>query len=175
MAKNEYVIEGLIVKIKLTQGQWAIIDEKNFELVKQYKWHSAWNPDTKTCYVTTTVRNQNTGKRTTLRMHRLIMGATDPKMHVDHWDHNTLNNLESNLRLATNSQNHMNRIKRNNTSSKYKGVHLHKTNKKWLARIIIDGERKNLGYFLSEVEAARAYNKAAIAHYKEFALLNVIA
>ena len=44
--------------------------------------------------------------------------------------------------------------------SRYKGVCLHKASSKFLARISIDGERRNLGYFEDEVEAARAYDRA---------------
>ena len=43
---------------------------------------------------------------------------------------------------------------------RFKGVCLHKASNKFLARISIHGERRNLGYFDDEVQAARAYDRA---------------
>lgn len=42
-------------------------------------------------------------------------------------------------------------------TSRYKGVSLHKRTGKWTARITVNGERKFLGYFSTEIEAHRAY------------------
>jgi len=43
--------------------------------------------------------------------------------------------------------------------SKYQGVCWHKGHKKWLVRAVMNGKSKYLGYFLSEEEAAQAYQK----------------
>lgn len=59
------------------------------------------------------------GKR--VRLHRLIMGASLGD-EVDHEDRNKLNARKNNLRLATSSQNKMNREIQNNNTSGYKGV-----------------------------------------------------
>ena len=45
---------------------------------------------------------------------------------------------------------------------------------KWCAYVNVLGRRQWLGYFDDERDAGRAYNAAAIEHFKEFALLNVI-
>lgn len=58
-------------------------------------------------------------------------------------------------------QNRNKRIPRNKTS-KYRGVSLCKRRGKWKAIIGFERERKHIGYFNSEREAARAYNKEAI-------------
>jgi len=58
------------------------------------------------------------------------------------------------------------------TYSKYKGVHWHKLHKKWAARITFERKQIHLGYFLSEIEAAKAYDRAAIKYHGEFAYLN---
>ena len=47
------------------------------------------------------------------------------------------------------------------TSSKYIGVTLRKSSQQWQAEIRINGKRKYLGNFSTQVEAAVAYNKAA--------------
>lgn len=44
--------------------------------------------------------------------------------------------------------------------------------KPWVARICVHGEKKHLGYFAREEEAARAYNKAAKIYHKDRASLN---
>jgi hypothetical protein len=116
----------------------------------------------------------NKGHQRFHRMHRLIMGATDPKIFVDHIDHNGFNNQKSNLRLCTNSQNCMNKIKNPNSTSKYKGVSLNKESKKWAAHITKDYKNYYIGLFDNEIGAALAYNKKAKELHGEFALLNIL-
>ena len=45
--------------------------------------------------------------------------------------------------------------------SKYVGVSWFKQTKKWMASIMIDGKKKNLGYYHDEKEAARVYDEQA--------------
>lgn len=94
--------------------------------------------------------------------------------YIDHIDSNKLNNNISNLREVTCSQNGMNRKSNKNSSSKYKGVCWHKQTQKWCTHIAINGKDKHIGYFISETEAALAYNDAAIKYFDEYAKLNEV-
>src|ERR1700678_3633727 len=109
-------------------------------------------------------------------IHRLLaltfIPNPDNKPIVDHIDRNKLNNDLSNLRWCSQIENSHNRHKRNNTSSKYKGVGWHKQDKKWIVRIRKDNKCIYLGFFDDEVMAAKKYNEKAIELFGEFASLN---
>jgi HNH endonuclease/AP2 domain len=93
---------------------------------------------------------------------------------IDHIDRDSANNVWSNLRLATRYQNNCNTRKRQNRSSKYKGVFYDKKSGKWRAYIYYELQRYNLGSHEHEVDAARAYNAKALELHGEFAVLNEI-
>ncbi len=59
----------------------------------------------------------------------------------------------------------------NNTSG-YKGVSLFGRDSKWKAQIQVDGKKRHLGYFDDKIEAAKAYDRAALELHGEFAVLN---
>lgn len=97
------------------------------------------------------------------------------KTMIDHRNNIKHDNSIENLRLATLKQNSANASKwLRSTSSQFKGIYWSEHNKKWRAQIMLDENRKHLGYFPSEVEAAKAYNIAAIAAFGEYAKLNDI-
>jgi hypothetical protein len=62
--------------------------------------------------------------------------------------------------------------KNNPPTSKYIGVSWHKVMSKWRARIMFKGKDYMLGYFITEEDGARAYNKKALELLGEFAKLN---
>jgi len=94
-------------------------------------------------------------------MHREVLKVKDNEM-IDHINGNGLDNRKENLRLATRSQNMQNSKKRKKTSSKYKGVGWSKKTKKWRARIwTVSGKCIHIGYFVSELDAAKAYDEKA--------------
>lgn len=63
------------------------------------------------------------------------------------------------------------RYKQDKTSI-YRGVHWYKSRNKWQAKIMVNYKHKTLGYFYDEIEAAEAYNEAALRFHGEKAKLN---
>lgn len=93
---------------------------------------------------------------------------------VDHINGNGTDNRRENLRIASHAQNLANRDGWRNSSSKYKGVTFYKRDQKWQAKIAPHGKSIHLGYFEDEMEAAKAYNAAALQHFGAFARLNEV-
>lgn len=155
-------------KIPLTQGKYALVDDTDYELLKQHTWFVH-----KGLYSHYAVRNEkdDIGKFRFVWMHREIMQTPDGFL-TDHIDGNGLNNQRTNLRVCTAQQNQHNRAPHKNCSSKYKGVSWKNSGKKWVVRIHHNYQSKHVGVFADEIEAARAYDKAAKEAFGEFARLN---
>jgi hypothetical protein len=148
---------------------WAVVDEADYERVMTHKWHAACS--LRVTYAAASVRIN--GRRTTISLHRFILDVLDDaSVEVDHIDTDGLNNRRSNLRLASRAENSRNRRSRRGTSSRYKGVSWNKNAKAWVANIARDGRMMYLGYFSSEIEAARAYDYEAVVLHGDFARLN---
>ena len=146
--------------IPLGNGHYAYVDAADYEWLRQWTWHTYDDG-----YA---VRNEN-GKQ--ILMHRQIMQP--PKgMVVDHIDGNRANNCRFNLRVCTRQQNIRNNRKHSGSSSRFKGVGYLKHCRKWYARLWCTGKWIWLGYFMDEVEAARAYDRKAVELFGEYARLN---
>lgn len=150
----------------------ALVDEADFPLVTAYSWHPLVRANV--TYACASRSND------TIYMHRLIVG-TAGELHVDHRNRDGLDNRRANLRIATRTQNRVNSRKPRRadgqpSASSLKGVYCHRRNGrwtgKWLARIGIDGKSRYLGLFASEIDAARAYDAAALEAWGEFARPN---
>ena len=105
-------------------------------------------------------------------MHREVIKVPDD-MYVDHINQNGLDNRKANLRPATCAQNIRNRKKFFNKSrSRYKGLLWDRHYKKWRVRIHLNRTQIQIGVFDDEIEAAKAYDRAAKKYHGEFASLN---
>ena len=106
------------------------------------------------------------------RIHRLIMGVTDPKIIVDHVNRDPLDNRKLNLRLCTVAENNRNsRPSSTRNTSGFKGVS-RTMSKKWVARIQYNGKDMHVGTFTTPQAAAEAYDKKASELFGEFACTN---
>lgn len=150
--------------IPLTQNRFAIVDDEDYDSVinSGIKWCLSVNHD---CYYALGHKGTQRG----ISMHRLILDISGDE-RVDHIDCNGLNNTRANLRLATPAQNMYNRRMNKNNKTGYKGVRIDQG--KYRADIRKDGKMKFLGFFDNLIDAAKAYDQAAIKLFGEFARTN---
>ena len=170
-------IEGETFTIYLTQGQSTVVDAIDADL-DRFMWQ-AYFDDGYTGggkYVARRSSWIGKNKRANQFLHRVILSRVmnRPLLReelVDHIDTNPLNNRRDNLRLATTSQNAMNKGKPVTNTSGFKGAHYHKLSRVWEAAITVNGKQKHLGSFGTAEEAYEAYCKAAKQYFGEFARL----
>ena len=155
--------------IPLTRGYFTMVDKTDLSLVSTINWHV--HASKRGYYA----RGKLKGGKS-VYLHRYIMEVSDPTTEVDHVNGDCLDNRRHNLRVVSRSGNNRNRTKRLAGSSIYKGVRFMPRNRKWAARLCV-GTRGNvtehhLGSFLSETEAALAYDAAARCLFGEYGRFN---
>jgi hypothetical protein len=161
----------LTKEIQLTQGKIALVDDEDYNVLQKLRFYAVNNSGW--WYAVTHLPREGKPQRRVF-MHRLILNPPKNKQ-VDHINGNTLDNRRCNLRLATNSQNHMNSKKYSNDSlSQYKGVSWNSASTQWFAQIMVNQKLLHIGTFASEVDAAHAYDDKARELFGEFARLNFI-
>lgn len=102
----------------------------------------------------------------------MIENGSLPNSFIDHIDGNPLNNVITNLRLATHSQNMFNLKTPITNTSGYKGVHFHKGARKWRSVAWQNNKPVHIGMFDDPIDAAKAYNNWCIQHRGTFARIN---
>lgn len=156
-------------QITLPNGKVALVDDEDFERVNAYKWGVLITKGK--AYVWRYVYSG--GKRKGVYLHREIMD-TPQGMSVDHIDGDGLNNQKSNMRNCTHQENLFNERKKAKTSSIFKGVWWDNARKRWAASLRLNGKTIHLGRYDDEVEAALAYNSAAIKNFGKYSNLNAV-
>jgi hypothetical protein len=151
---------------KKNKGKYvALVDDEDYEYLNQFKWRAV--KDYNTFYASRSIMVN--GLRKDIKMHRLIMNVSDPKILIDHFYGNGINNQRYNLRICDNKQNQQNANPQTNNKSKYKGVSFNKIKNKWRARITVDKKTISLGYFREEREAAHVYNENCLKYFGSYA------
>lgn len=162
--------DPLTTSIPLVYGGVTLVDREDANTFKSLKWTGKRLDGMTTLYAY--CRITENGRRRHLLLYREITKA--PKgTHVDHINHDTLDNRRSNLRVCSVSENCMNQKEARSNKSGYKGVCWKKDRSKWASQICVNRRVMCLGYFSDPECAARAYDEAAIMHFGEFALTNV--
>lgn len=151
--KGDCIIE-LFNKKKEKVGE-TIVDEVMYDSLTKYRWYLCNG------YVKGTVDKK------TVSLHRHVMNYNGEN-YIDHINNNPLDNRICNLRIVTPAQNSMNKNIRKGGSSKYVGVSWYKPSMKWKAAI----NSKHIGYFNTEIDAAKARDLATIQYHGEHGILN---
>jgi hypothetical protein len=165
MKPREIVVEGDIGRIPLSKGYVAIIDATDVHLVEGHNWCATCLG--KRVYAMRTGRKD--GRYQSIRLHRVLLGVTDPDIFVDHCDGDGLNNRRINLRECSNAENMRNRGAQSNNASGFKGVWWDAKRGKWIAELHVLGMRKYAGAFYSMEAAHAAYADAAAKFHGQFA------
>jgi hypothetical protein len=133
MSNIKYVKVGNHVEGILQNCSIFLIDEEDYEKIKEYAW---W---LKRGYAFNTELGL---------MHRFLMKDQLSKgLEIDHIDRNRLNNCKDNLRVVTRQENmHNKSIYKTNTSG-HIGVKWNTKLSKWVAQITKNKKRIHLGVF----------------------------
>ena len=140
--------------ILASKSRKVLIDLEDYEKLSKYKWLGGFN-------------NGQIFSKEVGTLSRYLLKCP-PNLFVDHINHDRLDCRKENLRIVTSLQNSMNRLPK----YKYKGVSKVPGAKSWIARITIDKKQIILGRYSTEIEAAKAYDTAALQYFKEYAYLN---
>lgn len=130
-------------------------DLEDYNLIKNYCWY-----ESNQGYAIARVREKNEH----VLMHNLIF-----KKYCDHIDRNRLNNVKSNLRSATYSENNQNRSLRTNNTSGVTGVSFSTDSNKWIAQLTINYKRVCYKKFNNKEDAIKERLNAEKKYYGEFA------
>lgn len=150
-----------------------LINDEDYNLIKDYTWRV--NFVRGNFYAITTICR--TGQKPqTIKMHRLILGLTDPKTFVDHKDSDGLNNRRDNIRIATLAQNTRNTGANSRNTTGFKGVYMYKNGHPssglFTATLRCKDKKYHGGYFKTAIDAAKKYDELAKIYHGEFAYLN---
>jgi hypothetical protein len=156
-------------RIKLTRGKHTIVDDDDFERLSKHKWQAVKGGKKLISWRACRSETVN-GKKKHIPMSNEIM-PPQKGFVVDHKNNDSLDNRKENLRFATLSQNQHNKRKQTG-NHRFKGIYFNKRYKIYSASINFNYKARHIGYYKTDVEAAKAYDVVAKELFGEFANLN---
>jgi hypothetical protein len=164
---SDHAGDVAVIRLPLTRGLMALIDATDAHLA-QLKWGA--QKARRTFYA---CRTEYGGEKPQLiRLHRAVLGITDPRVMADHRNGDGLDCRRSNLRITDAALNNGNSRLRVDNTSGFKGVHRQRSGT-WCAMIQGGGRRqRTIGTFIKPEDAARAYDDVARQVFGAFAALN---
>lgn len=125
-------------------------------------------------YLRVGIREESTGKYKTYYVHDVLFYMNHGWIpeEIDHFNHIKSDNSEANLRESNHRLQQVNMPKKNGTTSRYKGVCYYpkKASKRWRASLCHRGKHVSFGYYETQEEAARAYDRAAYNIWKDHSI-----
>lgn len=110
----------------LGKGDVVLLDDDDYEKISKAGWYVTNSGNSRTSYVV----HDNFG-----RLHRYILGITDPNIVVDHINRNGLDNRKENLRATNNQINKRNQSVCSNNKFNFNGIKYEKKSGNHSARI----------------------------------------
>ncbi len=153
--KFSIAADGTLV-ITLKNGMNYYADAEDKELLEKYSW----------CMAATGYAVANIGGKVT-KMHRYIMGVTDPNILVDHKNRFIYDNRKKNLRCCTRAENCRNKSVSKNSNIGHLGIRLTKGGR-YNVRITKNRKEIHIGNYETLEEAIKAREDAEDRYHKEF-------
>lgn len=156
--------DATLALVELTRGYWAVIDAADAADVGRFNWFATSEKGAKIYAARTT---PGSGRE---YLHQFVaaLAGISIDQHVDHRNTNTFDCRRSNLRSATNAQNHWNTGARSDNISGVKGVFWDSRDRKWRAEIRVNRRKIYLGYFADLQDAVEARRIATAEYHGEF-------
>lgn len=168
--RSQYDLDGEFGIGYTYDGNVFYFDLEDYNKIKDYNWYVNDQH-----YLLARV-NIGNGKIKNVRMHRIIMEVNNSEIEIDHIHgiNSRNDNRKSNLRIATHSQNNINKDKTKNNTSGIKGVSWDKRVEKWRVRISVDNVCYELGFFDNKEDAEKIRQEAEEKYFGEWSYKNSI-
>lgn len=156
---------GAVCLVQLAPRQ-VLVDAEDLDRVCAHRWQ-AQRTSSKARGEYWYIRHRAKGKWVWL--HRVVTGAGDQGLVVDHLNGDRFDNRKANLRISTHTMNMANMKLRADNTTGFRGVCPNKHRRKWVAKIRVLGKRVNLGSYSTPQEASLVFEAAAAERDKLFA------
>lgn len=153
---NLFTLDGETLVIKTKKGDVFLADKEDSEIITRHSW----------CLSKTGYAVANIGGHV-IKMHRFVMGVTDPQQLVDHKNGNTFDNRKKNLRICNRTGNARNKCATRSCKSGHIGIRKTKGDK-YNVRITVNRKEIHIGNFDTLEKAIEAREKAEDNYHGEF-------